>query len=194
MPANRLRCLPSAQLSAPSPSACRNLPTRSILLPPTRVATPTPSWGRDMNLARGGRAPATCTWRQARGAPKHQMCVGRRVGRFEVRATRTHSGSSRGPRLRTGGGVPWLFSTDHPHSRSPWPSGVPIVAGKAISEGAKIKLFGENANRFLSHCRGGRRFGIGASGLSRVGGFEPPTGGLESARPESSLRQATVAR
>ena len=43
----------------------------------------------------------------------------------------------------------WLFTTDYPHPGTPWPEGVPMVAGKNISESAKIKMFGTNAKRFL---------------------------------------------
>ena len=48
----------------------------------------------------------------------------------------------------------WLFSTDYPHNGSPWPNGVPLITEKAISERAKIKLFGENAHRFLPRLAG----------------------------------------
>ena len=48
----------------------------------------------------------------------------------------------------------WLFSTDYPHNGSPWPNGVPLIAEKAMPESAKIKLFGENALRFLPRLAG----------------------------------------
>ena len=56
--------------------------------------------------------------------------------------------------IETLGEHPWLFSTDYPHNGSPWPNGVPIVAGKAIPESAKIMLLGENAKRFLPQLAG----------------------------------------
>ena len=44
----------------------------------------------------------------------------------------------------------WLFSTDYPHSRNPWPDGVPqITEREDLAESAKIAMLGENANRFL---------------------------------------------
>ena len=43
----------------------------------------------------------------------------------------------------------WLFSTDYPHQGTPWPDGVSFIAEKKISESARIRLFGENAKRFL---------------------------------------------
>jgi predicted TIM-barrel fold metal-dependent hydrolase len=44
----------------------------------------------------------------------------------------------------------WLFSTDYPHSRNPWPDGVPQITERTdLSESAKIAMLGENARRFL---------------------------------------------
>ena len=44
----------------------------------------------------------------------------------------------------------WLFTTDYPHPGSPWPDGLSMVTERTrMSEGAKIKLLGENAKRFL---------------------------------------------
>ena len=43
----------------------------------------------------------------------------------------------------------WLFSTDYPHGGSPWPEGVPLIAGQKMPESAKVKLLGANAMRFL---------------------------------------------
>ena len=43
----------------------------------------------------------------------------------------------------------FLFSTDYPHGGSPWPDGVPLIAEQKMPESAKVKLFGENALRFL---------------------------------------------
>ncbi len=44
----------------------------------------------------------------------------------------------------------WAFSTDYPHTQTPWPDGVSDVAGQDdLSESAKIKILGENALRFL---------------------------------------------
>jgi predicted TIM-barrel fold metal-dependent hydrolase len=43
----------------------------------------------------------------------------------------------------------WLFSTDYPHSGTPWPDGVSMIAERALPESAKIKLLGENARRLL---------------------------------------------
>ena len=44
----------------------------------------------------------------------------------------------------------WLFSTDYPHPGTPWPEGVPMIADRTgLSEGAKIKMLGQNAERFL---------------------------------------------
>lgn len=56
--------------------------------------------------------------------------------------------------IETLGEHPWLFSTDYPHNGSPWPNAVPMVAGKAIAESAKVKLLGENAHRFLPQLAG----------------------------------------
>jgi uncharacterized protein len=57
----------------------------------------------------------------------------------------------------------WLFSTDYPHHGSPWPDGVPQVAKRdELSESAKIKIFGENALRFLPRLKSG----LAAVGLS----------------------------
>ncbi len=42
-----------------------------------------------------------------------------------------------------------LLSTDYPHGGSTWPEAVPMLTGLGISEGAKIKILGENAKRFL---------------------------------------------
>jgi aminocarboxymuconate-semialdehyde decarboxylase len=55
----------------------------------------------------------------------------------------------------------WLFSTDYPHHGSAWPNAVPVICEQAIPEGAKIKLFKDNAMRFLprlaaSTASGGR--------------------------------------
>lgn len=44
----------------------------------------------------------------------------------------------------------WLFSTDYPHSGTPWPDGVTMITERDnISERAKIKLLGENGKKFL---------------------------------------------
>lgn len=43
----------------------------------------------------------------------------------------------------------WLFTTDYPHGGTCWPDGVPLIEQQAISEEAKIKILGENAERFL---------------------------------------------
>lgn len=44
----------------------------------------------------------------------------------------------------------WLFSTDYPHVGTPWPDGIPLIAElPGLSEGAKIKMFRENAKKFL---------------------------------------------
>ncbi len=44
----------------------------------------------------------------------------------------------------------WLFSTDYPHPGTPWPDGVPMITDRTgLSEGAKIKMLGQNAERFL---------------------------------------------
>ena len=49
----------------------------------------------------------------------------------------------------------WLFSTDYPHSRNPWPDGVPIIAKRTdLSESTKIKMLGGNAVRFLPRLGG----------------------------------------
>ena len=48
----------------------------------------------------------------------------------------------------------WLFSTDYPHNGSPWPNGVPMIAEMAMPETAKVKLLGENADRFLPRLAG----------------------------------------
>ena len=48
----------------------------------------------------------------------------------------------------------WLFSTDYPHTGSSWPNGVPLTIEKAIPERSKIKLFEENALRFLPQLAG----------------------------------------
>jgi predicted TIM-barrel fold metal-dependent hydrolase len=43
----------------------------------------------------------------------------------------------------------WLFSTDYPHSRNPWPDGVPQITERTdLSESAKIAMLGGNAKRF----------------------------------------------
>lgn len=45
---------------------------------------------------------------------------------------------------------PWLFTTDYPHSRNPWPDGVPQITERSdLAESAKIAILGENAKRFL---------------------------------------------
>lgn len=42
----------------------------------------------------------------------------------------------------------WLFSTDYPHTGSPWPHGVEHIAERsALAESAKRKILGENALR-----------------------------------------------
>ena len=44
----------------------------------------------------------------------------------------------------------WLFSTDYPHSRNPWPNGVPMITDRQeVAESAKVRLLGENAQRLL---------------------------------------------
>lgn len=44
----------------------------------------------------------------------------------------------------------WLFSTDYPHSGTPWPDGVSMITERTeLAESAKIKLLGENGKRFL---------------------------------------------
>lgn len=43
----------------------------------------------------------------------------------------------------------WLFTTDYPHGGTCWPDGVPLVAGQKLSESAKVKMPGGNAQRFL---------------------------------------------
>jgi uncharacterized protein len=43
----------------------------------------------------------------------------------------------------------WLLSTDYPHGGTSWPEGVKLVDQMKMPEAAKIKLFGENAVRFL---------------------------------------------
>jgi len=48
----------------------------------------------------------------------------------------------------------WLFSTDYPHTGSSWPNGVPLTVAKAIPETARVKLFEENAVRFLPRLAG----------------------------------------
>lgn len=43
----------------------------------------------------------------------------------------------------------WIFTTDYPHGGSVWPDGVPMIAERTdISERAKIKMLGENAQKF----------------------------------------------
>ena len=56
--------------------------------------------------------------------------------------------------IETLGEQPWLFSTDYPHSGSPWPDGLAIAARQPIPESAKIALLGENAKRFLPQLAG----------------------------------------
>lgn len=51
--------------------------------------------------------------------------------------------------VETLGEHPWLFSTDYPHHGSAWPNAVPLICEKAMPESAKIRLFGDNAIRFL---------------------------------------------
>ena len=42
----------------------------------------------------------------------------------------------------------WLFATDYPHTGSPWPNGVQKIVDRAdLSESAKIKILGSNAQR-----------------------------------------------
>ena len=48
----------------------------------------------------------------------------------------------------------WLLSTDYPHQDTPWPDGVSLVAARKMSESAKIKMFWENAKRFLPWLTG----------------------------------------
>jgi len=44
----------------------------------------------------------------------------------------------------------WLLGTDYPHTGTPWPNSVSIIADRPeLSESAKIKMLGENAKRFL---------------------------------------------
>ena len=56
--------------------------------------------------------------------------------------------------VKTLGEHVWLFSTDYPHGGSPWPEGVPLIAGQDMTESAKVKLLGENAVRFLPKMAG----------------------------------------
>ena len=49
----------------------------------------------------------------------------------------------------------WLFSTDYPHSRNPWPNGVPMITERQeLPDSAKVRLLGENAQRFLPRLAG----------------------------------------
>ena len=48
----------------------------------------------------------------------------------------------------------WMFSTDYPHGGSPWPEGVPLIAGQEMPESAKVKLLGQNALRFMPQLAG----------------------------------------
>ena len=41
-----------------------------------------------------------------------------------------------------------------PAQWQPWPNGVPIIAEMAMPETAKVKLLGENADRFLPRLAG----------------------------------------
>jgi predicted TIM-barrel fold metal-dependent hydrolase len=43
----------------------------------------------------------------------------------------------------------WLFSTDYPHGGSCWPEGVPLITERELTESAKIKILGANAERYL---------------------------------------------
>ena len=44
----------------------------------------------------------------------------------------------------------WAFSTDYPHTQTPWPDGVSQVARRTdLSDSAKTKILGDNALRFL---------------------------------------------
>lgn len=56
--------------------------------------------------------------------------------------------------VKTLGEHVWLFSTDYPHGGSPWPEGVPLIAGQDMTESAKVKLLGQNAVRFLPKMAG----------------------------------------
>ena len=48
----------------------------------------------------------------------------------------------------------WLFETDYPHHGTEWPGSAPLVYERTdISENAKVKMFGENARRFLRQYR-----------------------------------------
>jgi uncharacterized protein len=48
----------------------------------------------------------------------------------------------------------WLFETDYPHHGTEWPGSAPLVYERTdISESAKVKMFGENATRFLRQYR-----------------------------------------
>ena len=45
----------------------------------------------------------------------------------------------------------WLFSTDYPHTGSPWPFGVSEVTDRQnLSEEAKCKILGSNALRLCT--------------------------------------------
>ena len=44
----------------------------------------------------------------------------------------------------------FLFTTDYPHSGTPWPDGVSDIGGRTdLAESAKVNVLGENAVRFL---------------------------------------------
>jgi hypothetical protein len=48
-----------------------------------------------------------------------------------------------------------LFTTDYPHSRNPWPDGVPQISARTdLSESAKIAILGKNAKRFYPRLAG----------------------------------------
>jgi predicted TIM-barrel fold metal-dependent hydrolase len=49
----------------------------------------------------------------------------------------------------------WLFATDYPHTGSPWPNGVPRIVNRSeLSESAKVKILGENAQRLCTRING----------------------------------------
>jgi uncharacterized protein len=43
----------------------------------------------------------------------------------------------------------WLFTTDYPHTGSPWPAGVDEVMAMDLAERTKYKILGENAVRLI---------------------------------------------
>jgi uncharacterized protein len=48
----------------------------------------------------------------------------------------------------------WLFSTDYPHQGSTWPDGVPYIVNRSgLSESAKVKMLGGNAQRMFARMK-----------------------------------------